>query len=55
MVSPQEPLNLTFVCYTPTFRRNNTPPASRRISAPRGVTHFWASQKPIAPVRLVVE
>ena len=20
---------------------NNTPPASRKISAPRGVTHFW--------------
>lgn len=24
---------------------NNTPPASRQISAPRGVTRFWASQK----------
>lgn len=24
---------------------NNTPPASRQISAPRGVTRFWGDEK----------
>ncbi len=24
---------------------NNTPPASRQISAPRGVTRFWGTEK----------
>ena len=24
---------------------NNTPPASRQISAPRGVTRFWGAEK----------
>lgn len=24
---------------------NNTPPAFRQISAPRGVTHFWGGKK----------
>ena len=24
---------------------NNTPPASRKISAPRGVTRFWGIEK----------
>ena len=27
------------------IHRNNTPPASRKNSAPRGVTRFWSLQK----------
>jgi hypothetical protein len=27
------------------MRFNNTPPASRQISAPRGVTRFWGREK----------
>ena len=27
-----------------TMNGNNTPPASRQISAPRGVTRFWGSE-----------
>lgn len=30
---------------TPIIHRNNTPPASRKNSAPRGVTRFWSLQK----------
>ncbi len=28
-----------------TMGSNNTPPASRQISAPRGVTRFWGAKK----------
>ncbi len=28
-----------------TMVSNNTPPASRQISAPRGVTRFWGAEK----------
>ena len=28
-----------------TISVNNTPPASRQISAPRGVTRFWGAEK----------
>lgn len=30
---------------TPIIQTNNTPPASRKNSAPRGVTRFWGLQK----------
>lgn len=33
--------SLTFSDILTRISLNNTPPASRKISAPRGVTHFW--------------
>ncbi|WP_341326196.1 hypothetical protein [Methylotuvimicrobium sp. KM2] len=39
---------LDFVLQTTKITINNTPPASRKISAPRGVTRFWRPEKSFA-------
>ncbi|HBA65405.1 MAG TPA: hypothetical protein DCZ48_04360, partial [Methylococcaceae bacterium] len=41
---------LDFVLHNTKMITNNTPPASRQISAPRGVTRFWGQEKSAAEV-----
>ncbi|KJS04967.1 MAG: hypothetical protein VR73_13450 [Gammaproteobacteria bacterium BRH_c0] len=41
---------LTLQALVTILRGNNTPPASRQISAPRGVTRFWGYEKAVAVV-----
>jgi hypothetical protein len=38
---------LEFITRRTTIDSNNTPPASREIRAPRGVTHFRGSENPL--------
>lgn len=40
----QSTVALTFQGRVTILRGNNTPPASRQISAPRGVTRFWGKE-----------
>jgi hypothetical protein len=47
-ISPKTHLTIENISVAPgvlaaIIANNNTPPASRQISAPRGVTRFWAS------------
>lgn len=39
---------LEFITRCTTMSSNNTPPASRQISAPRGVTYFWTFENPLS-------
>lgn len=42
---PQAQVRVAIKFCSTIISRNNTPPASRQISAPRGVTRFWGPNK----------